>query len=403
MHFELDHHSRTLASLGASLAEEFALRAQEHDRDRTIATENFTRLREEGLYAVALPRELGGQGARSTQWLAFAEALSRGDAATALGFNMHYVATRIGSTLDAVPTDAKKRLAELVVGGALICAPLSEPAASSLLPGTYLPTLTARRVPGGLEVTGTKMFASLWEASDYAFMFAHPEGSSDPTEVVGFLMPTDQPDAITVVDDWDTLGMRATRSNQVRIEGAFVPDELVLCRIDDFLGNWIVAQAHIAWGGYTGCYLGVAEGMVAWLQANLGTRAAKGYAQPTGYHPTISSAVGHATTQVEAARLLMYQAAWEADERSGPSVQTCAAYLRAKLMVGTAIHTVSTLGTTAGGLNALMRSRGYELMLRNASTGSIMPPNALACAEMAGLISMGLDPAEAPSLRLATA
>lgn len=403
MHFELDDHSRELAELGTSLAEEFAARAHEHDRDRTTATENLVRLREEGLFSVALPHDLGGQGARSIQWLALVEALAQGDASTALGFNMHYVATRIISTLDAVPTEAKKRVAEIVLDGALICAPLSEPAASSLLPGTYLPTLSAKRVAGGLEVTGVKMFASLWEASDYAFMFAHPEGSDDPTHVVGFLMPTDQPDAITVIDDWDTLGMRSTRSNQVRIDKAFVPQELVLCELDDFLGNWIVAQAHIAWGGYTGCYLGVAEGMVSWLQQNLGSRAAKGYAQPTGYHPTISSAVGHATTHVDAARLMMYHAAWEADERSGPSVQTCAAFLRAKLMVGTAIHTVSTLGTTAGGLNALMRSRGYERMLRDASTGPIMPPNMLACAEMAGLISMGLDPGAAPSLKLATA
>ncbi|MGW4029230.1 acyl-CoA dehydrogenase family protein [Streptomyces sp. NPDC004838] len=405
MHFGLDEESRELAGLGARLAAEFAPRAQEHDRDRSTATENFAKLRESGLYGVAIPRELGGLGARTTQWLATVEALAKGDASTALGFNMHYVATRIISTLDAVPDDAKKRVADLVVQeGALICAPLSEPSASSLLPATYVPTLSARRVDGGLEITGNKMFASLWEASDYAFMFAHPEWSDDPSHVVGFLMPTrqDNADAVTVTDNWDTLGMRSTRSNQVRISGAFVPDDLVLCEFDDFLGNWIVAQAHISWGGYTGCYLGVAEAMAEWLQDALGKRMAKGFAQPMGYHPTISSAMGHVVAQVEAARLMMYHAAWEADENSGPSLQTCAAFLRAKLMLATAIHTVSTLGTTAGGLSSLMRERGYELMLRDAMTGPIMPPNSLACAEMAGLISMGLDPGQAPALLTAS-
>lgn len=401
MDFQLDQQSQELADLGAALAADFAANAATHDLEATTAVEHLDRLRDADLFGVALPRHLGGRGARTTQWLAFVEALAQGDAATALGFNMHYVATRIISTLDAVPEEAKERVAKLVLGGALICAPLSEPAASSLLPATYLPSLSARRVDGGLEVTGTKMFASYWEASEYAFMFAHPEGDPDPTRVVGFLMPTDQPDAVTVIDDWDTLGMRSTRSNQVRIDRAFVPNELVLCEFDDFLGNWIVAQAHIAWGGYTGCYLGLAEGMVKWLQTSLSGRAAKGFAQPTGYHPTISSAIGHASAQTEAARLLMYQAAWEADERSGPSIATCYAFLRAKLMVGTAIHTISTLGTTAGGLNSLMRSRGYERMLRDATTGAIMPPNMLACAEMSGLISMGLDPSQAPSLQVA--
>ncbi|MDF5756355.1 acyl-CoA dehydrogenase family protein [Spongiactinospora sp. TRM90649] len=220
--------------------------------------------------------------------------------------------------------------------------------------------------------------------------------------MVGFLLPTRQDGAITVTDNWDTLGMRSTRSNQVKITGAFVPEDLILCEFGDFIGNWIVAQAHIAWGGYTGCYLGVAEAMAEWLQEALGTRKAKGLDQPMGYHPTVSSAMGHIAAQVEAARLMMYHAAWEADENSGPSIATCAAFLRAKLMIGTAIHTIVTIGTTAGGLNSLMRERGYELMLRDAMTGPIMPPNALACAEMAGLISMGLDPGQAPTLRPAS-
>jgi alkylation response protein AidB-like acyl-CoA dehydrogenase len=399
MDFQLDEHSSHLAELGRRLAADFAPRALEHDLDRSHPVENFEKLKAAGLYGVAFPPDLGGLGARTTGWLATVEALATGDASTALGFNMHYVATRIIADLEAVSAEARKRVADLVVqDGALICAPLSEPAASSLLPATYLPSLTAKRVPGGLQISGMKMFASLWEASDYAFMFAHPDWSDDPTHVVGFLMPTRQDGHVTVTDIWDTLGMRATRSNQVRISGAFVPDELVLCEFDDFLGNWIVAQAHITWGGYTGCYLGVATAMSEWLQEALGSRTAKGFGQPMGYHPTISSAVGQIVTQVEAARLMMYHAAWEADENSGPSLATCAAFLRAKLMVANAISTIATLGTTAGGLNSLMRERGFELMLRDATTGPIMPPNALACAEMAGLIAMGLDPAHAPTL-----
>lgn len=402
MDFRLDEQSTELAELGTRLAAEFAPHALEHDRTRSLPLDNFAKLREAGLYGVAFPRDLGGLGARTTGWLATIEALAKGDASTALGFNMHYVATRIIAELDIIPADVKKRVADLVIqDGALICAPLSEPAASSLLPATYLPSLTATRVAGGLEISGMKMYASLWEASDYAFMFAHPDWSDDPTYVVGFLMPTRQEGHVEVTDIWDTLGMRATGSNQVRISGAFVPDDLILCEFPNFLDNWIVAQAHVTWGGYTGCYLGVAEAMSEWLQDQLGTRTAKGFAQPMGYHPTISSTVGQIATQVEAARLLMYHAAWEADENSGPSVQTCAAFLRAKLMVANAINTIATLGTAAGGLTSLMRERGFERMLRDATTGPIMPPNALACAEMAGLLSMGLNPAAAPSLAMA--
>jgi hypothetical protein len=70
-------------------------------------------------------------------------------------------------------------------------------------------------------------------------------------------------------------------------------------------------------------------------------------------------------------------------------------------MLADAIGRLVELGTAAGGLNALMRPRGYERMLRDVTTAAIMPPNAYACAEMAGLITMGLDPAQAPSLATA--
>lgn len=401
MDFQLDPQSRRLAELGKQLAAEFATTAGDNDRDRDTPAANFAALRDAGLYGAGLAEDLGGLGAGSTAWLATVEELAQGDASTALGFNMHYVATRLVSELPMIDRDVRKRVAGLVLdGGALISAPLSEPASSSLLPGTFLPSVTATRVEGGLQVTGMKMFASIWEASDYAFMFARPDWSADPTHVVGFLLPTGQPEHIEVIDNWDPLGMRATRSNQVKIDGAFVPDDLVLGEIDDFIGNWIVAQAHVTWGAYTGCYLGVARGMVAWLLDHLGTRTAKGYAQPMGYHPTISSAVGRLAAHVEAARLMLYRAAWQADT-DGPGIATCHAYLEAKLMLADAIGRVVELGTTAGGLNALQRSGAYERMLRDVVTGPIMPPNAFACAEMAGLLSLGLDPSQAPSLAMA--
>lgn len=401
MDLQLDPQSQELAQIGKRLAEEFAGRSATADADRSISAENFAALRAAGLYGVALSTDLGGWGAGSTQWLATVEQLAAGDASTALGFNMHYVGTRLVSELPMIDIDVKKRIAGLVLDdGALFSAPLSEPASSSLLPGTFLPSVTATRVDGGLRISGTKMFASIWEVSDYAFMFAHPDWSDDPGHVVGFLVPTDQPDHFDVVDNWDPLGMRATRSNQVKIDGAFVPDDLVLCEFDDFIGNWIIAQAHITWGAYTGCYLGVARGMVAWLVAQLGTRTAKGYAQPMGYHPTISTSVGRLSTHVEAARMMLYRAAATAD-RDGPGLETCHAYLQAKLMLGDAIGRVVELGTMAGGLNSLMRTAPFERMLRDVMTGPIMPPNALACAEMAGLLTLGLDPSQAPTLALA--
>ncbi|MFI0357439.1 acyl-CoA dehydrogenase family protein [Actinomadura sp. 9N407] len=396
--FTLTPEQERVRGLCRELAADFATRAARHDADRSVATENIDLLRDAGLFGVGIPSEFGGAGIGTVGWIAAAEELARGDASTALGFNMHVVATSATTERAAIPDDTKKRVAALAIeDGALMCAPLSEPASSSLLPSTFVPTVRAVREDGGYRLRGRKMFASYFEASEYAYFYAHPEDEPDPRAAIGMLLPTRQ-DGITVKDVWDTHGMRATASNQVDIDGAFVPDDLVLYRTGDFLSAFLIENAHRSFGGYTACYLGVGAGMVDWAAEHLGTRKGKGFAQEIGYHPTVSAAVGEAVVALESARLMLYRAAWQADAH-GPSLETFHWFLRAKLAVGRAVQEIATRLTVAGGLNSLFKNQAYERMLRDAATAPIMPPNSLACGEMVGLLSMGLDPAQAPSLR----
>src|SRR5437868_4962626 len=99
MDFRLDEQSLRMAEIGKRLAAEIAPRAAAADEQRAIPAESFAALREAGLYGAGLSTDLGGLGARSTAWLATVEQLAQGDASTALGFNMHYVATRIAAEL----------------------------------------------------------------------------------------------------------------------------------------------------------------------------------------------------------------------------------------------------------------------------------------------------------------
>src|SRR4051812_9887778 len=75
--------------MATALAEEFATRAAEYDRDNTFAIENFERLKTVGYLRLAVPEELGGLGASMRQ-VCYAQAeLARGCASTALAVNMH--------------------------------------------------------------------------------------------------------------------------------------------------------------------------------------------------------------------------------------------------------------------------------------------------------------------------
>jgi alkylation response protein AidB-like acyl-CoA dehydrogenase len=193
--------------------------------------------------------------------------------------------------------------------------------------------------------------------------------------------------------------MRATRSNQVNYDGAFVPDDLVLYETENFLESFIIQEANWSFGGYTACYLGVGLGIVERAKELLSSRKAKGYAQVMGYATENSLRLGQMVTEMEAARYVVYRAAWQTDTQP-PGPETFNWWVRAKLAVGTAVQRVAQLAPVACGVHALFKDVGLELKLRDATTAPIMPPNSDACAMLAGLLAMGLDPFQAPSIKL---
>jgi alkylation response protein AidB-like acyl-CoA dehydrogenase len=249
---------------------------------------------------------------------------------------------------------------------------------------------------------GRKAFASMWEASHFAFLYAHPEDDPNPQASIGFLAPTDG-DGVTVEDVWHTLGMRATRSQNVYLDGAFVPDEQVLHTTDRFVEDFIMAGAAWSFGGYTAVYLGLGAGIVDYAKQALSTRVPKGFDQPLGYHPDVRRRVSEMVSDVELARLALWKAAWYHSEH-GPSPQTFLEFVKAKYAVGEAVARIARNASVACGVHSLYQTQPLERMLRDAATAPIMPPSTDACLGLIGLLEMGLNPEEAlPPLRVAVA
>ncbi len=193
-------------------------RAAGYDRDNEFFTEDLAELRQAG-YLSARPLL---ETARDQRLLA-AHA-----PATALGINMHLVwvgvarvlAERGEASLDWVVQDA--------AAGELFAFGNSEPGNDLVL---WDSLTTAERVDGGFSFTGTKIFTSLAPAWTRLGIFGKQvEGDGAPRLVHGFLAreTAGSPLAgVTTLDDWDTLGMRATQSNTTKLAGAFVPDDRV--------------------------------------------------------------------------------------------------------------------------------------------------------------------------------
>jgi len=227
---ELAAHTQAgarLVALAEGLAEALAARAAEHDRDGTYPFEAIDALKAAGYFAAPVPVELGGLGVSSAHDLVVASSrLARGDASVAIGVNMHLVAVL---NMDrrrevAVAAGAERRarafaasLEQVARDGVVLAAAISEPGQDLTRPATV-----ATRIATGWRIDGRKMFCTMSPAATDLYVAA-TYADDDGTERYAYAMVPIGAPGVVVHDDWDALGMRASGSNSVSLEGVELP------------------------------------------------------------------------------------------------------------------------------------------------------------------------------------
>jgi alkylation response protein AidB-like acyl-CoA dehydrogenase len=389
--FRISDEHRRLQQRCRELAVDFATRSAEHDRAASHPVENYQRLREEGFLELNIPKEWGGTGVGLLGHTLAFEALGAGCPSTALAFNMHASVVMPVMQSAEVAVAAKRHLADLVVHERqLIAGNFSEPATTSLI-GERPLSAQARRVAGGYSITGRKMFASMLEAADYCMVMAYPEGATSANAGIMLLVPRDAAGR-SVDPNWDTLGMRATRSDSLILEECVVPESAAIFRSDD-IRPFRFAHLNWFWGSYTAVYLGVAAAAYDEVRRVMTARQPQGYAQPLAYHPDVRRAVAVMSADLEAARLVTYRSAWLSDTE-GPTPETTAALYRAKYIVGEAVSRITRSALTLGGAHGIFKGSRLEQLFRDGALAPLQPPPSDFCLYSMGAYELGLDPAD---------
>ena len=391
MDFSLSLDQQRLQQRCLELAADFAARSAGHDREASHPIENYDRLRAEGFLEFTIAKAWGGAGGSFLDHTIAYEALGQGCPSTALAFNMHASVVMPVLQSPEVSVAAKQRVADLVVRQQqLIGGNFSEPATTSLI-GERPLSAQARRVDGGYSITGRKMFASMLQAADQVMVMTYPDGATSPFAGMLLLVPRGAAGR-RVEANWDTLGMRATRSDSLILEECIVPDGALLLRSNDIRAfrhdylNWF-------WGSYTAVYLGVAVAAYDALRRLMHVRQPAGYAQPLAYHPDVRRHVAEMSAALEAARLITYRSAWLSDTQ-GPTPETTAALYRAKYLVGEAVSTITRTALTLGGAHGIFKGSRLEQLFRDGALAPIQPPPADFCLWNMGLYELDLDPAD---------
>ena len=229
----LTAQQRELIAIAETLGrEKFAPRAARYDREAIFPFENYADLREAGLLKICVPKNLGGLGADFATYVMVAAEIGRHCGATALSWNMHVSSCMwsgfIADALDMTPEqradhDANRRIhhANIVERGLVYSQPFSEggAAAAGKAPWGTL----AKPVDGGYIVSGKKIFASLAGAADFYGVLCTLDkpGATQKDSLYLALPATAQ--GVSVVGDWDPLGMRGTVSRTLLLHDVFVP------------------------------------------------------------------------------------------------------------------------------------------------------------------------------------
>lgn len=212
----LGHLDDVLDELGA----EFAERADHYDRTGEFPHENFRRLHQYGLLSLATPQRYGGAGAGLPTLARVIGKVSKGDPSTGLILTMQYLFSDLTARSASWPENLRARVFESVVrNGALINGLRVEPALGTPARGG-LPDTVAREDRDGWRINGRKIYSTGIHGLTWLSVWARTDET--PPRIGGWLVPRDAP-GVSVIENWDHLGMRSTGSHEVVFDDVLVP------------------------------------------------------------------------------------------------------------------------------------------------------------------------------------
>jgi alkylation response protein AidB-like acyl-CoA dehydrogenase len=209
--------------LSEDMLTRFAERAPVYDRENRFFQEDFDELTRAGFLKMPIPKELGGLGMNLSEWGQEVRRLAKAAPATAVALNMHIYWMGMAADLWKAGDKSLEWMLREGAAGEVYAAGHAE--SGNDLP-LLLSTAKAEKVDGGYKITGRKMFGSLspvW--TRFGFHAMDTADPNNPKIVHGFL-PRDAV-GYRIDATWDSLGMRASMSNDTVMDGAFCPDKYI--------------------------------------------------------------------------------------------------------------------------------------------------------------------------------
>ncbi|GEN89383.1 acyl-CoA dehydrogenase [Oceanobacillus sojae] len=304
MNFQLTEEQEMLRKMVRDFAEnEVEPTAAERDEEERFDREIFNQMAELGLTGIPWPEEYGGIGSDYVSYVIAVEELSRVCASTGVTLSAHLSLASWPIYKYGNEEQKQNFLQRLATGEALGAYALSEPGAGS---DVVSMKTTAKRDGTDYILNGSKVWITNGGVADLYIVFAKTDAEKKHKGITAFIVEKGT-DGFTFGKKEKKLGIRSSPTTELIFENCRIPAENVLGEEGD---GFKIAMTTLDGGrnGIAAQALGIAQGALDAAAAY--AKGREQFGKPIAANQGISFKLADMATDIEAARLLTYQAAW---------------------------------------------------------------------------------------------
>ena len=294
--------------------------ARENDRNERFDTDLVKKLGDMGYLGPIVSEEYGGRGLDYRTYALIVEEIGRGDSSARTVVSVQ--TSLVCSSIQRWGTEEQKHawLPRLCSGEILGCFGLTEPDTGS--DAANLRT-RAEKTDDGWRISGQKQWISMGNYAKVALIFAQTDPEKKHRGLAAFLVPTES-EGFSSSSIHGKLGLRASDTAELQLDGVEVSDEALLGEIGD---GFKVAMSALDSGRYSvaaGC-VGICQGCVDASVAYAKER--KQFDRPIASFQLVQEMIADMTVDTQAARALVWRAGWLKDTGNPSTTETSVAKL----------------------------------------------------------------------------
>ncbi len=350
----------------ALLADRFSTRATEVDETGRLPFENFQELKDSQYISLTVPKEYGGKEISLYEFLLLQERLSQGDPTTALCIGWHLgVIYDLSVNRKWKGEKFEQLCCEVVQNHVLINRAATELATGSPTRGGK-PQTTVVNKDGKWVLTGRKSFTSMALALEISLVTATIEETGE----IGVFLVDHKLKGVSVEENWDMVGMRGTRSDDLVLYNVELPLEALVetetGNLEDLPRAWLL---HVP-----ACYLGIAIAARNYAVTFASEYKPNSLPGPIKDVPEVQRKIGEMELELLKARHVLYSIAqrWDDEPEKRPSMG--AELAAAKHVAVNSSNVVVDLAMRIVGAKSLQRSNPLQRYYRDVRAGLHNPP-----------------------------